>query len=57
MAEAVPKHRRVAYRVAVIGLLLLFAGCAAGVSNSNSDNNNNKNGEFYGGASGGWSHL
>jgi hypothetical protein len=41
-------------KIAVAGLLLLAAGCAAANSDNSSDNG--KNGGLYGGASGGWSH-
>ncbi len=53
MGEKAIKPRRIACRLALIGLLLSLTGCAG----SSADNSNRgKNGGFYGGASGGWSH-
>ena len=46
-----PKHRNAVYRLAVIGLLLLFGGCA---DNSGSGNSaNDRNSGVYGGMTGG----
>jgi hypothetical protein len=53
MGEKAIKPRRIACRLALIGLLLSFTGCADSSAN-NSDNG--KNGGIYGSASGGWSH-
>ena len=47
------RHRGITYRLALVGLLLLFAGCADNSSASNPDND--KNNGFYGGMIGGGS--
>jgi uncharacterized spore protein YtfJ len=48
-------RRRRTYRIAVIGLLLLMVGCAAGAGNDASDNTHS--GGFYGGLAAGGSGL
>ena len=53
------KWRRRQWRMIVIGLLLLSAGCTAdaGSSNSGGNSGNDRNGGFYGGISGGGVRL
>jgi hypothetical protein len=45
-------HRRITDRLALVGLLLMFAGCAHNSSASNPDNDQNHG--FYGGMTGGY---
>ncbi len=51
-------YRHVAPRLALVGALLVLAGCADGSAAANSTAANStsaKNGGFYSGVSGGWS--
>jgi hypothetical protein len=44
-------------RLLALGLMLLFAGCAAGAGDDSSNSTNSRHGGFYGGITGGYSGM